>query len=1407
MKIFESYIMYHIRRRNVALTLLSLAMLLPMGASAQSNEKDEYDMNKSNVTVIGSSRSGERREVRLTSLAPFEDRTCTANYQFVIEGANLEMYTLKQDAYKHGRVVMDGQYIIEGNPWVRLRGKVKMGDSVRFFLTKAGETGDNANSSYCMTLGYRIASSSGNGYTWNITSQRKGDTSQSLVVDTVITISKELVCGSTSNNLGKAFFRLHVFGDELKPEIERIEDTNDTNHQLRWATTPKMEILVSLFVEPGEEIAKPTEEPVKETISADTITVAHVVEDGDAWNFDGAWPFAIPASVIAAIAGYGLIRRKKGNGAEEEQPKQSDCCEMVIYKKFGNTLTVGDMPQQVYAKIVRKTPHGNLDDPALTAMIQITSGDGYLMVAEGGMQGNWRTAWVGAPETDNVPPEGVVSFRMGNAQGSYTNRLHFLIEAGEVIFGQPNLTLPAHYKKEARLPFVVTGIEQGSPVKVTITDHSGRVTANYSVETEWNAKEGLYYAIIRDRVLDKEKDKGVPGKYLTYKINVEAMSHCGKPVMGGLYLYRYYMGLVLEIFGGNDVKCFIEEYDVTKHQTKKFAAESGGRLYVPAETKCKLTLFDYDETEHRIMQLAPVPKTFTIKAKDDSQQYLVDKVFVQIDLNSRRPGEGTYGVLRCTKAVLDAPNRVAGVVMCSVMQGEKEVTLEQDVRLCSQPRRDINDNFAMDAELKNDNRITDQLFHIRSEIYRHQLVNNLFPLVKYIDMVIDGYDPDFGYDKKTLRTIVHTYNDVFTGAKAGANAEPPRPLTLADDMLLFIKTWYETAKTTSQNLGLCGRLFVGFATLGCSELVFATVDTISIGEEIITNMKDYVDKGGDSIWGGFYVGAKVAAREYIMSKVMEGGMKAIGATARAAGLTPDKMKEALGSLNNQLKKPFSTSTKGASIKAAGQRNTISRANSQARVKAKVEAAGITGQSGKPGISGTSGRPEIPGKPGKPALPDGAKKPALPDGAKKPALPDGAKKPALPDGAKKPALPDGTKKPALPDNTGKPALPDNTGKPGTSGKPGQPATTGTSAKPANTSIGNTNLNDATSLGKARAKQNVNDLRAACEMYRANPTPENLKLRNDMIMKCQADKQTMYLLKEKGDAFTSTRRDFNGHLDDIYKKTDAQVKAELSARLGGKEVRTKNMSSKTRTDLQEGKTVTMDRDSTYQYLDDDGVWKTIDDKTFGEGTEKMVEQTYNRHFHEQATGIKPKTEPGVDLKPLEQKLADNYGKKMDQTIIQNELTHRESYGKDVDMMLDKSRHSERMQDARQVGKAVENKGVERFEDARKMLNEAENMTDPTAKVNKQADAIGEVREGCRQEVKIMDQFTDSMDLARSDANEGSKISDKLRDGIEIMRMCEEGTLPVDQAEANLRNIGYDSFDAVCRDHAATITAIGS
>jgi hypothetical protein len=53
---------------------------------------------------------------------------------------------------------------------------------------------------------------------------------------------------------------------------------------------------------------------------------------------------------------------------------------------------------------------------------------------------------------------------------------------------------------------------------------------------------------------------------------------------------------------------------------------------------------------------------------------------------------------------------------------------------------------------------------------------------------------------------------------------------------------------------------VGIITLGCSEVVFTSL-------EVVRDMKAYVDNGGDSVWGGFWCGVKVVGREYLTEKI------------------------------------------------------------------------------------------------------------------------------------------------------------------------------------------------------------------------------------------------------------------------------------------------------------------------------------------------------------------------------------------------------------------------------------------------------------------------------------------------------------------------------------------------------------
>ncbi|MBR6202914.1 MAG: hypothetical protein IKQ62_07910 [Bacteroidaceae bacterium] len=1131
-----------------------------------------------------------------------------------------------------------------------------------------------------------------------------------IVVDATFTPFRKGPGRGCSLHLATNFFTSVGFGEDANHHIHyAFQIEQDDRFELHSGRMPvyNITLTVNKYNDEGTHIGGHFElinisyKPLEEDEGEEDVG-PHYEEDNDAWGFDGVWPFTIPASVIIGLLGYTLTKGKPKEEEGGEDPKHPDPREMHIYKAFGNTLMAGDAPRQVFAKIVRKPKKGGeMTDVAMTSLIQITPGDQYMQVKDGGMYHDWRTAWIEAPDTDTPPDEGIVVFRMGNEGGSYTNRLHFKVDAGEVLFGQDNLTLPAHYEKEVRLPFVVLGMDDSQKdIEASILDSAGNPTKNYDLQVEWNEKEQLYYAIIHDCVLDETKDKGVPGKYLSYTLRIKGQHKGGKPIEGNLPIFRYYMGL---IFDAKDVKCFIEEYKPMNHFSDRFVAtQNDGKQYVPAETKTHMRLYDYDEEKHKILVICPVPCEFSIKAQDEGKQEMVDKLAIQLDvkggagtISEDKNSQGTFALLRCCRAVLDAPNRIGAIIKVGVMHKGEKVTCEQAVRLCSQPVRQFDDNRSWNLAVKEDERITERLNHIESEIYRHHLVNNLFPLLKYINMVRDGYHPDYGYDPKTIKTIVTTYTDVMTGRKMGANAEPPKPLTLADDFKMFCMAWFETAKKTNEEMGFLTRLFVGVCTLGCSDVVFTAV-------EIVDNMKEYVDKGGDSVWGGFCVGAKVAVREYITEKLMNKGMEKLGKAAKEAGLTPENMKKAMGEMVDDIKNPFSTSSKGGILKRAANNSK------NASKRAAANADNVLARSGKhtKGLKGES------------------------------------------------------------------------------------------------------LDDAVSFGKARAKQNMDDLQAVCELCELNPSPENLKLKKDLILKCQSDKQTMYLLKNADDEFTSVRKEFNNTMEKIYKDTDDAVLSRLQAEYGG-EIKVGNASSSSKAKLKSGQTITYDRDITYYRKNAQGEWVAINDQ-------EHIEKLYRDAFQEKATGIKKTStsdlnklsKEGVDInkyQKMEDTLASKYGTKMDQTNVQDVLHHSESYGEDLQRALDPKLHKEALVNPNKVGDAVTFKGKERFARGEALLKEAELLTDPVEKLAKQSDAIGEMLEGCRQQVKVFDNFVDSRDIARIDINGASRISDNLRAAIEVMRTAEKGTTTLGQIDTALAALGY-TRDMVAEEMGDVVRAIG-
>lgn len=625
-----------------------------------------------------------------------------------------------------------------------------------------------------------------------------------------------------------------------------------------------------------------TSEVIDFEVVEEDLSESHVEEDNDAWGFEGVWPFTIPASVLVGLLGYGLTKGKRKDD-DEEDPQHPDPREMLIHKDFGNTLIAGENPRLVYAMIVRKTKSGDeVPDPILTQMITISAGDDYMLVKDDGMQGDWRAAWIQAPDTDKIPEEGIINFFMGNEGGSYTNRLHFQIEAGKVLFGQDNLTLPAHYKKEVRLPFVVVGYDGSKDVTASILEAgSEKPTDFYNVRVEWNEKKQLHEAVINDLKLDEKIDNGTPGDFIPLTLKVEAQHPGGRKIEGWISLARYYMGLVLKV---GDIKCFTEEYNPSKHKKLLVGVQRNGKKYVPAETVGRLLLYDYDEAAHKIIIINPIPsaETFSIKAVDEAENKQVQGIGINCDVVDNKDPKGTECVFRCVLGVLDPPSRIDAIIHVETVVEGKKYAYDKQVLLCSQPWRTFQTDAEWSAACKEDEEIKRKLNQLIEKIERDGLAGRLLPIVKYIDNMLRGYEFNYGFDRDQLHFVGAMYNHMLTERQEYTFNEPVA-ITLGDEMLMFMQSVIDTSIKPAANavnkfnekLGvplLIARIGVGFWTYGASEAFFKAYDAVCIGVTAFNLAEIYVNEGTDGLTKNLVVMAKDTAKFQILMTGVQIGL-------------------------------------------------------------------------------------------------------------------------------------------------------------------------------------------------------------------------------------------------------------------------------------------------------------------------------------------------------------------------------------------------------------------------------------------------------------------------------------------------------------------------------------------------------
>ena len=582
-------------------------------------------------------------------------------------------------------------------------------------------------------------------------------------------------------------------------------------------------------------------------------------------------------------------KKSKKNKKEEEEDNEERCTyEMRIKKDFGNTFTPGDPPQKIYARIVRHTPDGkSYTDTKLTRMIQIT-GDDYLQVSPATSSGEYMAADVQAPAIDNVPAEAVVHFSMAAEGVSFTNHVHFFIEGAEILFGQDNLTLPTEYEKTVELPFLVLGMGEDVKIEMTVEYDA------YKAVLKQDKDKGIWYAVLTENKDCADfKKKLEPGDYKCYSLHIKATDANNRKVETDFPICRFQMGLTINT---TYIKCYEEEYAPMNHLSDRFVYDRTmdispwnshepnyvTRKMTPAETKCRLRLFEYDEENHQVLRIPAVPDEVKFVAVEESRQSLIEKLGIDWEPRKDADNGARLIIFRCIRGGLDAPLRIKSVVKISLTFNGRKYNLEKEVMLHSQPVRQSKDMEDSMGQLKEDENIADKLMYIQSVIFKKGYLNNLAPLDRYIQNMLDSYDAAYGYDNEQLRTVRRIWVGFHDGSFVGANAKA-EPVTLGDELMLFFNAFMDKGKEVEDSMGFFSRMALGFFTLGCSEVVFTSM-------EVVREMKAYVDKGGDSVFGGFCCGVKIVVREYLTEKVTDFGMGVLKKGATKVGLTPENLK-------------------------------------------------------------------------------------------------------------------------------------------------------------------------------------------------------------------------------------------------------------------------------------------------------------------------------------------------------------------------------------------------------------------------------------------------------------------------------------------------------------------------------------
>lgn len=230
-------------------------------------------------------------------------------------------------------------------------------------------------------------------------------------------------------------------------------------------------------------------------------------------------------------------------------------------------------------------------------------------------------------------------------------------------------------------------------------------------------------------------------------------------------------------------------------------------------------------------------------------------------------------------------------------------------------------------------------------------------------------------------------------------------------------------------------------------------------------------------------------------------------------------------------------------------------------------------------------------------------------------------------------------------------------------------------------------------------------------------------DELVQAIQKDKHAMNQLKDPKGAFSNvTRAQFNHEMDKVYDKAIGNAQKRLSQANGGLPVRVKQATGNNLDDLRAGRTVSMDKDVTFEMYKD-GKWVDI--------REEVAAPIYENEFFKVCRKVDP----------VDAEAAKEFAKQMDQSVV--DMFGNESYGTWDDLMrlMNASRAGEKLDNIVKVTKTMKFKSEHWFklgEEARQVGNKllAKGEGQAALYAFQQSEAL--IEEGVRQATKQFDRI---------------------------------------------------------------------